>query len=44
MLMYNLTEYSDNYAKTLVILGQCYKDESSHNMTGPRSFEFKSRF
>ena len=44
MLKYNLAEYGDNYAKTLVILGQYYEDESSHNMTDPRSFEFKSRF
>ena len=39
--MYNLTEYSDNYSKTLGRLWQYCKDEPNDNITKSESFEYK---
>ena len=41
MTMYNLIEYSDNYAKTLGILWQYYRDELNDNLADSESFKFK---
>ena len=41
MSMYNLTEYSDNYAKTSVSLWQYYKDETNDNLADSESFRSK---
>ena len=41
MLMYNLTEYSDNYSKTCGSLWQYYKDEPIDNLTDSESFKSK---
>ena len=41
MLMYNLTEYSDNYLKTSGSLWQYYKDEPNDNIADPESFKSK---
>ena len=39
--MYNLIEYSDNYAKTSGSLWQYYRDESSNTLVNYKSFIFK---
>ena len=39
--MYNLIEYSDNYAKTSGISWQYYRDEPSDNLADSESFKFK---
>ena len=41
MPMYNLIEYSDNYAKTSGSLLQYYRDEPNHNLANSESFKFK---
>ena len=41
MLMYNLLEYSENYAKTSASLWQSCRDESDHNITDSKLFKFK---
>ena len=42
MLMYNLLEYSRNYAKTSASLQQYCKDEQDRNITDSKSLKFKS--
>ena len=42
MLMYNLLEYSRNYAKTSASLQQYCKDEQDGNITDSKSLKFKS--
>ena len=39
--MYNLIEYSDNYAKTSGSLWQYYRDEPKKNLANSESFKFK---
>ena len=39
--MYNLIEYSDNYAKTSGSLWQYYRDEPDDNLTVSESFKYK---
>ena len=39
--MYNLIEYSDNYAKTSASLLQYYKDDPNDNMADSESFKYK---
>ena len=41
MPMYNLIEYSDNYAKTSGSLWQYYKDDPNNNLADPESFKYK---
>ena len=41
MPMYNLTEYSDNYAKTFESLWPYYRDEPNDNLADPESFKSK---
>ena len=41
MRMYNLIEYSDNYAKTSGSLWQYYRDESDDNLADSESFKSK---
>ena len=41
MPMYNLIEYSDNYAKTSGNLWQYYRDEPNDNLTDSKSFKSK---
>ena len=41
MPMYNLIEYSDNYAKTSGSLWQYYRDEPNNNLANSKSFKFK---
>ena len=41
MPMYNLIEYSDNYAKTSGSLWQYYRDEPNNNLADSQSFKFK---
>ena len=41
MLVYNLIEYSDNYAKTSGSLWQYYRDEPNDNLANSESFKFK---
>ena len=41
MPMYNLIEYSDNYAKTSGSLWQYYTDEPNNNLANSESFKFK---
>ena len=41
MPLYNLLEYSDNYAKTSGSLWQYYRDEPNHNLADSESFKFK---
>ena len=41
MLMYNLIEYSDNYAKTSGRLWQYYRDEPNDNLGDSESFKSK---
>ena len=43
MPMYNLTEYSENYSKTLGRLWQYYGDEPNNNLADSESFKFKVR-
>ena len=39
--MYNLIEYSDNYAKTSGSLWQYYRDEPNDNLANSKSFKSK---
>ena len=41
MSMYNLIEYSDNYAKTSGSLWKYYRDESNNDLADSGSFKFK---
>ena len=41
MPMYNLIEYSDNYAKTSRSLRQYYRDEPNDNLADSESFKSK---
>ena len=41
MSMYNLIEYSDNYAKTSGSLWQYYRDELNDDLADSESFKFK---
>ena len=41
MTMYNLIEYSDNYAKTSGSLWKYYRDEPNNNLADSESFKFK---
>ena len=41
MLMYNLIEYSDNYAKKFGSLWQYYRDEPNNNLANSKSFKSK---
>ena len=41
MAMYNLIEYSDNYAKTSASLWQCFRDEPDDNLADSESFKSK---
>ena len=41
MSMYNLIEYSNNYAKTSGSLWQCYRDEPNMNLANSESVKFK---
>ena len=41
MPMYNLIEYSDNYAKTSGSLWQYYRDERNDNLANSKSFKSK---
>ena len=41
MPMYDLVEYSDNYAKKSESLRQCYRDEPNDNLTDSESFKSK---
>ena len=41
MSMYNLIEYSDNYAKTSGSLWQYYRDEPNNNLADSESFKSK---
>ena len=41
MPMYDLIEYSNNYAKTSGILCQYYRDEPNDNLTYSESFKSK---
>ena len=41
MPLYNLLEYSDNYAKTSGTLWQYYRDEPDHNLADSESFKSK---
>ena len=41
MPMYNLIEYSQNYAKTSGSLWQYYRDEPNDNLTDSEAFKFK---
>ena len=41
MSMYDLIEYSDNYAKTTVRLWQYYRDEPNDNLAESESFKSK---
>ena len=43
MPMYNLIEYSDNYAKTSGYLWQYYRDEPNNNLADSESFKFKGK-
>ena len=42
MPIYNLLEYSENYAKTLASLWQYCRDEPDDNIADSKSFKFKS--
>ena len=41
MPMYNLIEYSDNYAKTFGSLWQYYRGEPNDNLANSKSFKSK---
>ena len=43
MPMYNLIEYSDNYAKTSGSLWQYYRDEPTDDLEDSESFESKTK-
>ena len=43
MLLYNLLEYSDNYAKTFGSLWQYYRDEPNDNLADSESFKSKRK-
>ena len=43
MSMYNLIEYSDNYAKTSGSLWQYFRDESDDNLEDSKSFKSKTK-
>ena len=43
MPMYNLIEYSDNYAKTSGSLWQYYRDERNDNLANFESFKSKTK-
>ena len=43
MPMYNLVEYSDNYAKTSGSLWQYYRDEPNDNLADSQSFKSKKK-
>ena len=43
MPMYNLIEYSDNYAKTSGSLWQYYKDEPNNNLANSESFKSNNK-
>ena len=43
MPMYNLIEYSDNYAKTTGSLWQYFRDEPNDNLANSELFESKIR-
>ena len=43
MLMYNVIEYINNYAKTLGTLWQYHKDILCANIADSKSFKFKAR-
>ena len=43
MPVYNLIEYSDNYAKASRILWQYYRDEPNNVLANSKSFKFKVR-
>ena len=43
MPMYDLVEYSDNYAKNSGSLRQCYRDEPNDNLTDSESFKSKMK-
>ena len=43
MPMYNLIEYSDNYAKTSGSLWQYYRDEPNDDLEDSESFESKTK-
>ena len=43
MPMYNLIEYSDNYAKTSGSLWQYYRDEPNDNLADSQSFKSKTK-
>ena len=43
MPMYNLIEYSDNYAKTSGSLWQYYRDKSNDNLADSKSFKSKRK-
>ena len=43
MLMYNLTEYSDNYSETSGSLWQYYRDEKNDNTTDSEFFKSKTK-
>ena len=43
MPLYNLIEYSNNYAKTPGSLWQYNKDDPNDNVTDSESFKFKAR-
>ena len=40
--MYNLIEYSDNYAKTSGSFWQYYRDEPNNNLVNSKSFKSNS--
>ena len=44
MVMYNLTEYSNNYSKTSGSFWQYCRYEPYNKMTDSKSFNFKSKF
>ena len=43
MPLYNLLEYSDNYAKTSESLWQYYRDEPNDNLADSESFKSKTK-
>ena len=43
MPLYNLLEYSDNYAKTSGSLWQYYRDEPNYNLADSESFKSKTK-
>ena len=43
MLMFNLIEFGNNYAKTSGSIQQYHKDDPYYNITDSTSFKFKNR-